>query len=173
MTLEAFVLIYVECAHKRCKCVLQSCIYNTIISVYNLEGMHVFFFYHCRTLESLYRHPGTRLNKTTIFPGMGIFIIKLRRSDDCLIFTMGILILVSRQLYIETGRWFGQLILVSVNCRPSFYVRYPINQMWPRRRSTRNSNYIHHKVWHGTTWEWIYNIIPPFTAFVFTYPCWD
>ena len=70
-----------------------------------------FFFYYCCILESPYRHPETRLNKTTIFPGMGIFIIKLRRSDD-----------------FETGRWFGQLILVSVNCRPSIYVRYPITK---------------------------------------------
>ena len=35
------------------------------------------------------------------FPGMGIFIIKIRRSWDCLIFMMGIPKVVKQHLYIE------------------------------------------------------------------------
>ena len=45
-----------------------------------------------------------RLNIKTVFLGMGIPIIKIRRSSDRLIFIMGISILVRRHLYIETGR---------------------------------------------------------------------
>ena len=43
------------------------------------------------------------LNIKTIFPDMGISIIKIRQSWDCLIFIMGAPILVRRHLYIETG----------------------------------------------------------------------
>ena len=39
------------------------------------------------------------------FPGMGIPVLKIRRSRDRLIFNMGIPILVRRQLYIETAPW--------------------------------------------------------------------
>ena len=39
------------------------------------------------------------------FPGMGIPMLKIKRSRDRLIFNMGIPILVRRHLYIETGPW--------------------------------------------------------------------
>ena len=47
-------------------------------------------------------------------------------------------------------------------------------------------NYVHYKVWDDITytfrtfnsfdvddWEWVSNLIPHFTGFVITYPCWD
>ena len=48
--------------------------------------------------------PGSCLNIKTVFPRMGISIIKIRRSRDRLIF-----ILVRRHLYIETGPWWSLL----------------------------------------------------------------
>ena len=45
---------------------------------------------------------GLRLNIKTVFPGMGVSIINIRRSWDRLIFIMGIPILVRLHLYIET-----------------------------------------------------------------------
>ena len=52
------------------------------------------------------RGPGPHLNINTVFPVMGIPMLKVRRSWDRLIFNMGIPILVRRHLYIETGpRW--------------------------------------------------------------------
>ena len=47
--------------------------------------------------------PWPCLNIKTVFPGMGIPMLKIRRSWDRLIFKMGIPILVRRRLYIETG----------------------------------------------------------------------
>ena len=44
---------------------------------------------------------GPRLNKKTVFPGIGIPMLKIRRSWDCLIFNMGIPILISWYLYVE------------------------------------------------------------------------
>ena len=52
--------------------------------------------------EALLERPGPRPNIRTIFPGMGISIIKIRRSWDRLIFIMGIPMLVKRHLYTET-----------------------------------------------------------------------
>ena len=46
--------------------------------------------------------PNPRLNMNRVFPGMEIFIIKVRRSLDCLISIMGIYMLLSRHLYIDT-----------------------------------------------------------------------
>ena len=56
--------------------------------------------------------PGNRLNTKTVFPGMVIPIIKIRRSSDRLIFILGINILVRRRPYIETapGRLWFRLI---------------------------------------------------------------
>ena len=53
--------------------------------------------------------PGSSLK--TVFPGMDISIIKIRRSWDHLIFVMGISILVKRHIYIETGPWRATRIL--------------------------------------------------------------
>ena len=47
--------------------------------------------------------PGPHLNIKTIFPGMETIIIKIRWSWECLIFIMGIPILIRLHLYIETG----------------------------------------------------------------------
>ena len=44
---------------------------------------------------------GPHLNKKTVFPGMGIPMLKIRWLRDRLIFNMGILISVRRRLYIE------------------------------------------------------------------------
>ena len=44
---------------------------------------------------------GPRLNIKTVFPGMGIPMLKIRRSQDRLIFNMGVPILVRQHLYVE------------------------------------------------------------------------
>ena len=51
-------------------------------------------------------YPGPCLNIKTVFPGMGIPMLKIRQSWDCLTFNMGIPILVGWQLYIEMAPWF-------------------------------------------------------------------
>ena len=53
------------------------------------------------------RHLGPVSIKRTSFPGMGIPMLKIRRSRsrDRLIINMGIHILVRRHLYIETATW--------------------------------------------------------------------
>ena len=48
---------------------------------------------------------GHRLNINTVFPGIGIPMLKIRRSLDRLIFNMGIPILVRRHLYTKTAPW--------------------------------------------------------------------
>ena len=50
---------------------------------------------------------GPCLNIKTVLPGMGIPMLKIKRSRDRLIFNMGMPILVRRHLYIETapGSW--------------------------------------------------------------------
>ena len=53
----------------------------------------------------LKRRPGPSLNIKTVFPGYGIPMLKIRRSQDRLIFNMGIPILVRRHLYIDTAPW--------------------------------------------------------------------
>ena len=47
---------------------------------------------------------GPRFKIKTVFPGMGIPMIKIRPSRDCIIFNMTIPMLVRRHLYIETAR---------------------------------------------------------------------
>ena len=49
----------------------------------------------------VYMRPGPRLNIKTVFPRYGIPMLKIRRSKDCLIFNIGIIVLV-RHLYIES-----------------------------------------------------------------------
>ena len=49
--------------------------------------------------------PGPRLNIKTIFPSMGISMLKIRWSQDCLIFNMGIRTLVRRHLNNEMDPW--------------------------------------------------------------------
>ena len=66
-----------------------------------------YMIYGIMTADNLNMHaeshwPGLRLNIKTIFPSMGIPILKIRRSQDRLISNMGIPVLVSRHLYIET-----------------------------------------------------------------------
>ena len=64
------------------------------------------------------RDPGPRLNIKTIFPGMGIPMLKIRRSQDRLIFKMGIPILVRRYLYIEkTEPCFNRNAVYMYRCR--------------------------------------------------------
>ena len=62
----------------------------------------------------LERETGLRLSLKVVFPGMGISIIKIRRSRDRLIFIMGIPTLVRRCLYIETVPWYPMCGLLSM-----------------------------------------------------------
>ena len=57
-------------------------------------------------VEGCQTWPGPRLNIKTVYPGIGIPMLKIRRSRDRLIFNMGIPIPVRRHLYTETvPRW--------------------------------------------------------------------
>ena len=58
--------------------------------------------YPTNALPLSLKRSGSRLNIKTIFPGLQIFIVKLR-SWDCFIFIIGIPILVRWHLYIESG----------------------------------------------------------------------
>ena len=53
-------------------------------------------------LKNLRLGPGPNRNMKTVFLGMWIPMLKIRRSDDRLIFNMRIPLLVRRHLYIET-----------------------------------------------------------------------
>ena len=68
---------------------------------------HIIMEATAETTVLLPYYPGPPLNIKTIFPGLGIPMLKIRRSWDHLIFNMGIPILVRRHLYIETAPWFG------------------------------------------------------------------
>ena len=65
-------------------------------------------------MQNLRKQPGPRLNIKIAFPGMGILMLKIRRSRDRLIFNMGILILVSRHLCIETAPWTSEVYILFV-----------------------------------------------------------
>ena len=58
--------------------------------------------YSIRNLGHHWLLSGPCLNIKTVFPGMGIPMLKIRRLRDRLIFNMGIPILVRWHLYIET-----------------------------------------------------------------------
>ena len=53
----------------------------------------------------------TRFDIMTTFPGMGIPMFKIRQSWNCLIFNMGIPILVRQHLYTETAPWCHLIVL--------------------------------------------------------------
>ena len=54
-----------------------------------------------------YQWSGTPLNVKNVVPDMGIRMLKIRRSRDRFIFTMGIPISVRRHIYIETASWWS------------------------------------------------------------------
>ena len=58
---------------------------------------------------------GPQLKITTVYPGMGVSILKIKRSWDRLIFIMGIPIPVRQHVNHETGHWI---------CTASIYVIY-------------------------------------------------
>ena len=49
--------------------------------------------------------PGSRLNIMTVFPCMGIPVLKIRQSQDRIIFNMGIPTLVRRHFHIKKAPW--------------------------------------------------------------------
>ena len=53
--------------------------------------------------QSYLEIPGSHLNINTVFPGVGLHIIKMRWSSDHLIFIMGICVLARWPLYFEMG----------------------------------------------------------------------
>ena len=60
----------------------------------------------CKAKKS--RTPYRSINIKTVFPGIRVSIMKIKRSWDRLIFIMGISLLVRRHIYIETiPRWLG------------------------------------------------------------------
>ena len=74
---------------------------NVFVLIFNLH----FAYVNATQLSHFHfnKRPGPRLNIKTVFWGVGISIIKIRRALDSLIFTMGIPMLVRRHIYIETG----------------------------------------------------------------------
>ena len=99
-----------------------------------LSGWPLYKSSHGNPVVDWYRNlPGPRLNIKTFFRGMGISMLKIRLSQDLVIFNTGIPILVRRHLYIEMPPWFsnglqwlnkeeripGTLILTWINFNPS------------------------------------------------------
>ena len=90
-------------------CVTTEKFCSTCISIYSRQTNHVWerhlavviilSLHH--TQWDLKRRPVSCLNIMTIFPRMGISILKMRWSSDRLIFMMGIFIPVRHHLYIE------------------------------------------------------------------------
>ena len=78
-----------------------------------------------------------RLNIKTVFPGMGITMLKIRRSQDRLIFNMGILMLVRWHHYIET----------AASSKPSNW----LSQWWP---NLPNMYY-----WPQPQWPYVYGLL--------------
>ena len=76
-----------------------------ILSHFQLFLWQMFIFYHSKFAGhvpcAVEWYPGPRLNIKTIFSGMGIPMLKIRRSVDRLIFNIGMPILVRQHLYIE------------------------------------------------------------------------
>ena len=66
------------------------------------ENVSIWWRHHQLDHRYANRNTWPRLNIKTGFPGVGIYIIKIRRSWDRLIFIIGMLIVVKRHLYIET-----------------------------------------------------------------------
>ena len=63
--------------------------------------------------EMQHQLTGPRLNIKTVFLGMEMSVLKIRRSRDRLIFNMGILILLRRHLYIDAAPWrYGTILTV-------------------------------------------------------------
>ena len=88
------------------------CVSNQLHSVINQIRLKQAFQYHMkksyRKILQVLKAPGSCLNMRPSFPGMGIPMLKIRRSWDRLIFNMGIPIWVRRHLYIKTaldGYW--------------------------------------------------------------------
>ena len=70
------------------------------------------------SLHEVIRHfghtPGHHFSIKTIFPDIGILIVKIRLFSDCLIFIMGIPLLVIWHFRIETTPWWS---FKTVTCR--------------------------------------------------------
>ena len=62
------------------------------------------------------RPSGPHLNIKTVFPGMGIPMLKIRRSRDRIIFNMAIPILVRQHLYIDMAPRSFYLLMAWVGC---------------------------------------------------------
>ena len=60
-------------------------------------------FVQCWNKIGKHSTPVSHFNMKTIFPGMGIFMLKIKQAWDCLIFNMVIPILVRWHFYIETA----------------------------------------------------------------------
>ena len=96
------------------KCIWKSCLWNGGHFVQGEMSWVWSKTHKCLTMLINSMFPGIHLpisfkvtsphlNIKTIFPGMGIPMLKIRRSWDRLIFNMGITILVRRHLYIDTA----------------------------------------------------------------------
>ena len=58
----------------------------------------------------------------TLFPGYGIPMLKIRRSQERLIFNMGILYWLRRHLYVETAPGSSQYLAMAENTYMTFCV---------------------------------------------------
>ena len=66
-------------------------------------------------VSALCNDTGPSLNIKTIFPGYRDYNVKDKMSQDCLIFNMGIPILVRQHLYIKTAPWIQNFIKVPIS----------------------------------------------------------
>ena len=93
--------------------VLLDCLHHSLLLFVSLRDVGASRL-EGTTSTIMYRQ-GPRLNMKTVFPGMGILMLKIRRSWDRLIFNMGIPILVRGYLYIETGPRVANHVTVLVS----------------------------------------------------------
>ena len=107
---------------------------------------------HCLLLflshNSTDKQPGPRLNVKTVFPGMGISMLNIRRRWDRLIFNMGILIVVRLHFYIETSPWSPR----KWQERPKCYI------LWSNTASpsydAQTHRHLHLWIFGFTWWPW-------------------
>ena len=103
---------------------------------------------HSRSSRS-HSLPGPRLNTKTVFPGIRIPMLKIRRPRDRLIFNMGIPKLARRHLYIETHHRLR--ICRSFDVILTVY-KVPCQRVWCRRPRTKLAP-VHRRISCRLSWQ--------------------
>ena len=114
--IDDMATIYVNVYRSMVRKVILTTFSSLPVLVRSIRIIGSFWRYHLRFMTSPYTLfvlsvlyllslPGPHLNIKTVFPGMGIPMLKIRRSRDRLIFNIRLLILIRRHLCIDTTRW--------------------------------------------------------------------